>query len=148
MVDPSPYILPSNAPPLSGVDHNYIVAQGTLEAHSYDRQIDIPNCEDLDYFEYNEQSLSEDSYTHRQHENGRFADNTNDHEDDDIWAEREAAQLLQRMQRSERYRNYRAKQPKKGSKAKSDQKWPDELEFALWKGTVTELLIMNMFIDF
>ena len=157
-----PRILPSNAPPLTDGDivHH---ASRVLQEHSGNRQSDYTASAPAGYpAKYPTPLLTENvlpisqpqqpapqqyaapmynpqpqygqtfSYGQARHSQGYY------HGNDDSWVVKQAKYLYRRFQNSSPYMKYRGRQHK-DDKGNSDQKWPDHLEEAFFRGILASL---------
>ena len=145
MIHPAARVLPSNAPPLrDGSD-----ASRVLQEHSGNRQHNDYSVSNGYEQKYAGSALAENTYpTQQQHgqlyntqpqyrtpHRYGYASNRRPHHphEDDAWVAQEAKKLYRRFFQSEQYTKYRTKQHKE-DKGGQDQKWPDHLEEAFFRG--------------
>jgi transcriptional enhancer factor len=147
-------VLPSNAPPLqedNGVQH----ASRVLQEHSGNRQLVDFNNTDEYQPKYPSSGLTDSSYprhhvlqptqhvyrsqpqyrpTYR-HGYGRPGYRCYMTPQEEAKLQYEAERLYRRFRQSDQYIKYRARQSK-DDKGNGDQKWPDHLEKAFFRGTI------------
>ena len=161
MLQPAPRVLPSNAPPLHDDGDSVQHASRVLQEHSgnrlqqlaypasaiYEPKYSLPlqqteNSWPGAYQQYQQQHVHHHAVPSHQYKGGQqFAIRARhppydyQHADDERNDLKKAADLFRRFQACAGYAKYRDKQHQgKDEKAAQEQKWPDDLEEAFFRG--------------